>query len=296
MSFSLSPRRTSVERTSGRFGDLDTVVLTHPNGSKAEFTRFGAHAVSLRPLGDCRDILFVSPESCLDGTAPPRGGMPHCFPWFGPGENGLPLHGIVRTQEAILVGNPPNCVDPESVTFVITDNQDTRAQWDNRFLYEITYSLLPDGLDTKVLVRNRNADGDIAFQLALHTYFQVDARSVEIRGLQGLEYTDKLLNGEKVLRSDPEPVLKFTGYTDRVYHDAPPETVVANGLRKLVITEENLPDAVAWCAFGEKELPDLPIESQFRYCCLERGAINEPVTLVPDQEWRCRMTIKWSYS
>ena len=42
-------------------------------------------------------VLWLSAHSAFSDDQPIRGGVPVIFPWFGPGEEGDPAHGFVRT-------------------------------------------------------------------------------------------------------------------------------------------------------------------------------------------------------
>ena len=64
-------------------GGLVKCVLTHANGSSAEVHLFGATTTSYKlPSGD--EVLFMRPDAKLDGSKPIAGGVPLCFPLFGP--------------------------------------------------------------------------------------------------------------------------------------------------------------------------------------------------------------------
>src|SRR5699024_1359021 len=57
----------------------------------------GAHVTAWTPAGS-EPVLWVSGASAFAEGQPIRGGVPICFPWFGPGrEPGLePAHGFAR--------------------------------------------------------------------------------------------------------------------------------------------------------------------------------------------------------
>lgn len=280
----------------GLIGKLETIILADRDNNRAEFAYYGAHPMSLRIAGDARDIFFVSPTSVLDGSGPVRGGMPNCFPWFG-AKPGSSLHGPLRNQVATVQDFGISPAGHPFVTFEIRENDQTMEQWPNRFVYTATHTLLENGLATRIEVENCNDTDPFTFQLALHSYFSADASTAKITGLQGRNYTDKLLNANPVEAVDDDPFLVFKGYTDRVYREVPDRLQLETGLRKISVEGVNLPDAVAWCAFGERsDLADLPVESQLKYCCLERGAIAVPVELAPGQKWFCIQTIGVSYS
>jgi glucose-6-phosphate 1-epimerase len=66
----------------------------------------------------------------FDKSKPISGGIPHCFPQFGPGK--MQQHGFARNLDweiASTSADPqPDEKDP-SVELVLTDNDYTRAMW-----------------------------------------------------------------------------------------------------------------------------------------------------------------------
>jgi glucose-6-phosphate 1-epimerase len=53
------------------------------DGTKAELVLQGAHMLRWQPAGH-RPVLWVSGSSWFESGRPIRGGIPICFPWFGP--------------------------------------------------------------------------------------------------------------------------------------------------------------------------------------------------------------------
>ena len=60
----------------------------------------GAHVWSWQPDG-AAPVIWMSAKSWFSDGQPIRGGVPICFPWFGPGRAGdqLPIHGFARLQQ-----------------------------------------------------------------------------------------------------------------------------------------------------------------------------------------------------
>ena len=58
----------------------------------------GAHVISYQKANS-GDILWMSDKSYMEYGKPIRGGIPVCWPWFGPhpdAERKLPSHGLGR--------------------------------------------------------------------------------------------------------------------------------------------------------------------------------------------------------
>lgn len=72
------------------------------------------------------DYLFVRPDAKFDGSKPISGGLPHCFPQFGPGV--IQQHGFARNLEWSIVDSTPS-----SVSLKLTNNEQTMAMWPHPF-------------------------------------------------------------------------------------------------------------------------------------------------------------------
>jgi glucose-6-phosphate 1-epimerase len=154
----------------------------------------GAHLTSFIPKGQSDQLWVSEAEPYLPGTAL-RGGIPICWPWFGPHPQSttLPSHGLVRTR----LWNWNILEDDTDVSrlrlWVHTDGQD--AGFPHRASAELTVSI---AATLKVTLTTTN-QGDKALPLsqALHTYLPIKApETLVLSGLAGLPYLDKL-TGER---------------------------------------------------------------------------------------------------
>jgi glucose-6-phosphate 1-epimerase len=90
---------------------------------------FGATVASWKQAsGD--EVLYVRPDAVFDKSKPISGGIPHCFPQFGPGK--MQQHGFARNLDwdvgASAADPNPDELDPY-VELVLTDNDYTRAMF-----------------------------------------------------------------------------------------------------------------------------------------------------------------------
>jgi hypothetical protein len=174
-----------VEFVEGR-GGLPTVVLTHACGATAEVVLFGGVITSFKQAsGD--EVLYVRPDAVFDRSKPISGGVPHCFPQFGPGA--MQQHGFARNLDwgvaASSADAQPDDRDPE-VQLVLTDNDYTRAMWPHAFSVAYSVALHGELLRTDMRVVN-TGDKPFDFTAALHTYFEVaGVENARVRGLKGL--------------------------------------------------------------------------------------------------------------
>ncbi len=74
---------------------LRTISLTNAAGDTATIYPFGACVTSY--VKDGVDRLAVRPDAKMDGSKPISGGIPFCFPQFGPGA--MQQHGFARNLD-----------------------------------------------------------------------------------------------------------------------------------------------------------------------------------------------------
>eukprot|EP00879_Flechtneria_rotunda_P032118 GHRR01035275.1.p1 GENE.GHRR01035275.1~~GHRR01035275.1.p1 ORF type:complete len:238 (+),score=80.98 GHRR01035275.1:77-790(+) len=161
----------SVEFVEGNAG-LPTVLLKHACGSTAQVYLFGATIASWKqPSGD--EVLYVRPDAVFDKSKPISGGVPHCFPQFGPGA--IQQHGFARNLDWEVASTSadlqPDERDPE-VELVLTENDYTLKMWPHKFKAVYTVTLHGEQLRTDFRVLNTD-DKPFEFTAALHTYIEV---------------------------------------------------------------------------------------------------------------------------
>jgi len=116
--------------------------------SAAHPFRFGACVTSY--IKDGADCLMVRPDAKMDGSKPISGGIPHCFPQFGPGA--IQQHGFARNLDwaidSLVDGAEPK------VVFKLTPNDYTKGMWDHEFEAAYTVTLKAGSLDCDMDVKN----------------------------------------------------------------------------------------------------------------------------------------------
>ena len=91
---------------------MEKVKLVHGKAAdtSCELYLFGATLTSWQVKG--QELIFVATKAKLDGSKAIRGGIPICFPAFGPWSFG-PQHGFARNSKEWKVAQQPK-VDPDS--------------------------------------------------------------------------------------------------------------------------------------------------------------------------------------
>eukprot|EP00088_Acartia_fossae_P057075 TRINITY_DN6652_c0_g1_i1.p1 TRINITY_DN6652_c0_g1~~TRINITY_DN6652_c0_g1_i1.p1 ORF type:complete len:289 (-),score=46.86 TRINITY_DN6652_c0_g1_i1:166-987(-) len=259
-----------------------------------KIAKFGATLVDWKV--DSNPVIFVSPNAVLDGKKAIRGGIPICFPSFGPWSYGA-QHGFARTSTWQVAEGPSNSGDESSVVLRLEDTEETRKIWNFKFTLDYKIKIHGSTLILDLDLKNVG-DEEISFTNALHTYFCVDnVEKASVTGLKGLDYLDKTLPDTPKLKEDRDQVT-LSGWTDRVYL-GPTDAVNIQGLPnggKVKLTSTNLPDTVIWNPWNEKAaaMSDLGAESWPRFICVEAGGCVEPIKVASGAGWQATHRVEYS--
>ncbi|MFN4242191.1 MAG: D-hexose-6-phosphate mutarotase [Tepidisphaerales bacterium] len=288
---------------------MATRLLTGEGGLPKLVIDTSAGVAEVHLLGACvtryaaggREVLFISKTSPFVAGKPIRGGVPVCWPWFGPppaagvgpgvgGGNPLPQHGFARTQMWDIVE-----MGAERAVLELRDSVATRALFPRAFRLRYAVTVGGDGLTMALETTNTDP---VAFTYgeALHTYLSVpDVREVSLTGLSGQRYRDKTAGGAEKTESDG-PV-RLTGETDRVYTDTyGPHELHWGGAKRVVVHKSNSADTVLWNPWAAKAeaMPDLSGGQWPGFVCVETVNTGEhAVTLAPGQSHTtvCRLEV-----
>ena len=264
-------------------GGLPILAITNTHGT-VELTPYGGHILSYQPTGQA-PVLFVSQASAYVPGKPIRGGIPVCWPWFGPrvDDPAMPLHGFARLLfwkvEAVNVD-----VEGTEVRLSLRDDARTRQYWPHDF--ELTLRVvLGKRLHVELTTRNTGSQPFVLTQ-ALHTYFTVgDIGRVAITGLEPTTYFDSLTR----LLVAPEGVpIAFHGEVDRVYADTTADCRIRDAAlkREIGVAKRGSRSTVVWNPWIEKSkrMPDFGDDEFLGMLCIEAAnARDDAVTLSPGQ-------------
>lgn len=265
---------------------LEKIVLRTVEGETADVYLHGAHVTSWRsPQG--ADYLFLSKKAIFKPPKPIRGGIPVCFPQFGP-LGSLPQHGFARNSAFEV----EELHGDWGVTLLLRHAGD--QGYSAHFELRIKVSLCEGALQQEMRVTNTGSD-EMSFTGALHTYYAVDDIStVKVEGLQGVTYKDSLDGGKQVVEA--QGAVTFASEVDRIYCSAPDVIKVAGAApgRSLTLTKAGFPDAVVWNPWVAKAqaMADFGDEEYKVMLCIEPAVAGSgPVTLPPGQTWTGTQTL-----
>lgn len=260
--------------------DLPPPTLIDTPACTAEVQDQGAQVVRWTPTG-AEPVLYVSTAARFETGRSIRGGVPICWPWFGPGRAGgmEPSHGFVRTAPWELV-EQVEVGDEVVLTHRITDDAASSTLWPHSYRLELR-SALGSTLELTLTTTN-TGDGPMDVEEALHAYLVVgDIRQVTLSGLDGTSFFDKVTGTERVQEGD----VAFAGETDSVFRTSRPVVVDDPVLeRRLVVSTEGAGNVVVWNPWAEQaaEVPDIGDDDWTGFVCVEgANAFEHTVTVEP---------------
>ncbi|MBX0329380.1 D-hexose-6-phosphate mutarotase [Oscillochloris sp. ZM17-4] len=261
-------------------GGLPHLLLSSPAAS-AEVALQGGQVLRYARAGGC-PALWVSRAAVYAPGKAVRGGVPVCWPWFGPhpSDPAKPQHGFARTMlwELRAIGAEG---DLTWARLGLRDDEATRALWPHAFDLELTVRA-GEQLDIALTTRN-TGDAPLTYGGALHSYLAVgDVAQIMIDGLDGARYHDKVGGGE---HAQAGPVT-ISGEVDRVYHGTTAACAVRDPAlgRRVTVAKAGSRTTVIWNPGPEKarQIADMAGDEYAGMVCVEAAnAADDTVTLAP---------------
>ena len=277
-----------------RFGSIESANVVEGNGGllaiaiakdgvEGEIYLHGGHVTRWKPEST-DEVLFLSNLTNWSAPKAIRGGVPICFPWFGPklDQPTAPQHGFARTREWKLV-RIEEASDGLSVEVSDSSDENTRSLWPYEFkiIHRVTFG---PRLKMELEVQNTGAE-PFTFEEAQHSYFHVgDVRQVSIRGLDGMTFLDKVEARKKQQHGD----IAFSGEMDRIYLDVTGSASIEDPVlkRKITVSKYFSNETVIWNPWVEKAraLTDLGNDDWLKMVCVESCNLREnAIRLEPGQ-------------
>ncbi len=257
-------------------------------GGAARICLQGAHVVTWKPKAQAEPVIWVSDMATFAPGKSIRGGVPICWPWFGPHatESGFPGHGFARTVLWEVTAATEHGATTE-LTLTLVDTEQTRAQWPHATRAELKVSV-GERLGVSLATQNLGTE-PILLGEALHTYLRIgDIGRIAVSGLEDTEYVDKVDGGARKRQAG---AVEFSGEVDRVYLNTGGECVIRDpdlgrGIR---IAKTGSQSTVVWTPWQDKALkmgdfgPGRSGQGGWReMVCVESGnALDNVITLAP---------------
>lgn len=217
-----------------------------------------------------------------------RGGVPICWPWFGPGRSGdlVPQHGFARTAPWQLVAHDTSSAS-HLLRWRLDETMVAGAPGTEHFghPFEATCEVeIGDAVTVRLTVRNTGQES-FDYEVALHSYLHVgDVRRARVTGLEGATLWDKVRRQQAVQQG----VLTFEGQTDSIFTAAGTVRLHDPVLDRIItVTKEHAPQTVVWTPWQEAaaEMGDMADQEWTGLVCIEAAAVgDDAVRLQPGAE------------
>ncbi|MFP4610522.1 MAG: D-hexose-6-phosphate mutarotase [Thiohalophilus sp.] len=285
-----------------RFSQKDQLILIdlrNRHGSTS-LTTHGGTLLSYKPANG-EEVIWLSETAIYDGSKPVRGGVPICWPWFGPynpealgadpTDAAKKGHGVAR-YELWEVADVRRVDDATEVVLQLEPNESIRQAWPLPFMLKLIVTL-GEKLTLELIGENRS-ERDWVVSEAFHTYFRVaNADGLTIGGMENLTYIDKLRDGQRFTQAGP---LQVNVPMDCVFVDHPDTVVLedSGNRRRIVMEKTNSASTVVWNPGpeGARGFADMPDDQYAHMVCVEAAnALDNAYTLKAGESHSMKMTI-----
>ncbi|SNY42729.1 glucose-6-phosphate 1-epimerase [Arsukibacterium tuosuense] len=261
----------------GQLSDLPCLKLQYGNAS-AVVSLYGGQVLSYQPTPG-QELLWLSDNAQWHNGAAIRGGVPVCWPWFGPAsakinpeQQPLPNHGLVRNRLWQIRHSESSAVST-SVNLSIVVNDLPESLWPadaKAHPVNLALSLI---LSANQLTMQLSCDTPLYQQAALHSYFRIqNLQQTTVTGLSQ-NYFDKVSNAE---HDSPDDKACFSAETDRIYFKTGSQLHLADDKQQLTINQQGHDASVIWNPWQQKsrELPDMADHGFTEFVCVESARLG----------------------
>jgi glucose-6-phosphate 1-epimerase len=249
---------------------------------QASISSYGGQILAFCPRSATNNVLFLSKQACFQAGKAIRGGIPICWPWFGPDPDKIgSAHGLVRTRQWQILSTQLLADGAIEVVLGIQDSPETRTIWPHSFELSIAFTI-SQSLNIELITKNT---GLTAFKLtqALHTYFAVgDSQKIQVYGLDNTDYIDKTDDGKQKRQQGAVTIDKEV---DRIYTSADTTLVLKDPTlqRNINIHSKKSSSAIIWNPWDKKAatMSDLADNEYKTMLCIETANAEKQAINIP---------------
>ncbi len=253
------------------------VLLIEHDKASASIAEVGATLTSWQPAGQ-KAVLFTSPSAqFMEGKAV-RGGVPVCWPWFGPHRNddSLPQHGLVRTRTWDLIEGS----EDENGVQLVFEPSDSEGLPDG---VSVRYELQIGETLTLKLITTNSSEDQFRLSQALHAYFAIgDLTVARIFGLDDAAFDDALAG---YTRRKQRGTVDLEDAIDSVFYPIGNSVTLEDPAwkRKIRIEFEGSHSLVVWNPGrqGAAKVSDLRPEDYVNFVCIEPANALQNDQIIP---------------
>lgn len=254
----------------------------------ATISLYGGQIIAWQPKSQKSAILW-QPKLALYQTGKAiRGGVPICWPWFGPhiSDPTLPAHGFARVFDWNLTSVRTMSSGETEICLTLSMHANDKTQSalrQNDFNAALSIRYLIGSTLSIELTTTNSGSADLSITEALHTYFNIgDIDQISIEGLDGCEYIDQLDGHQQKKQSG---LIHFTEEVDRIYTNTTADCFIHDQRleRTIKISKSSSHSTVIWNPWTAKaaKMTDLGHQDWRTMVCVESANASSNKVFVP---------------
>jgi len=262
------------------FGEIKKITLANTISAieikhqqcAAKISLYGGQVLTWQPTNQ-QPVFWLSKDALYQKGKAIRGGIPLCWPWFGPyNREGKKAgnHGFARINTWLLDKTEISKKGVVITLILQGDNQHDLSEnnvWPHAFC--LTQTLFFGKTFKQKLTIKNNTDKSIGYSAALHSYFSVSApENIRVPTLTSVAFDDKLTaEHDQILES-----VQCVGPVDRIYHSCDVMQIIDQEWNRIInIDTENTQQWVLWNPGkeGAEQMSDIHRYGENEYLCLE---------------------------
>lgn len=294
----------TIDQLNAEFGISNQFTIVEGNGgfpvidisndqATAKISVYSGQVLSFQPKGEAKDLMFLSKAAYYKPGKAIKGGIPICWPWFGPDPEGKgrASHGFVRNRMWHLLSTEATTSGETKVQLGVSASDETKEIWPHSF--ELVIEIIIGAQLTVTLTTKNTGDKAFSITQAMHTYMTIgDVNKVSVTGLEGGAYLDKTDGGEAKVQ---EGAIAISSETDRIYTNVGPEIIVNDEAlgRRIKITTSGSSTAIVWNPWTEisANMADLEDDAYQHFICVEAAnAADDVIEIAAGSHYQLQAT------
>lgn len=271
---------------------LSRFVVTQAH-VEAHLYLLGAQVTHFRPAGQ-EPLLWLSPLSPFQIGKAIRGGVPICWPWFGPHPSraDLPAHGLARTREWRPLDVARLADGRTRLRLALSEDDHTLEAWPHRFALTLS-ATIGESLELELTTTN-TGETPFSYADALHTYLKVgDVLTASVQGLDGQPF----LHSTRKHRGVQSGLIRFDGSEVNHIHVPSRGAVIiddASRHRRIDVVKAGSEATVVWNPGEAGGTAMKDVGAHWReFVCVEAGNCGDArIALLPGNAHTTRQLIK----
>ncbi|MDX8398477.1 MAG: D-hexose-6-phosphate mutarotase [Mariprofundaceae bacterium] len=270
------------------------VINIHNEYADARISLQGAHITHFKPKHE-KDMIWISDDATYAPGKSLRGGIPICWPWFGPhaSNSDLPGHGPARTVDWEITHCQQQSDGRTSIKLEMVQRPELQEMYGQELHVQI-HIIIGTTLQISLITKNLGTE-NFTLSQAFHTYFYIsNIKEVHVEGLEGCQYIDKI---DSAKLKEQQGSLNISQETDRIYLSTPEQLrVIDPGFNRAIkIQNQHSASAIVWNPWIEtaEKMGDLGEQGYLNMLCVETAnAASDSVQLKAGESY----FIKTEYS